>query len=328
MLSKITIFVYNNIVIHTMIRKFFELIKTSIIYCFYSIKYRSTDFFHYKQLANPNFVSPAGFSSVLLYGNWKAIASLKHSRFNFFTEYLEHGMCFYNSPDTAEYLGYINRKGIKKIYTYGARRKKILEEYLSKKQLTDREVIAIGPYILGAKHFFSEKKLTELKEKYGKILLVFPSHSFDNYKVNYGVSELIQEIENIKSNFDTVFMCIYWKDIINNPEDAILYKDKGYVVVCCGNRSDAKFLSRQKDIISLSDMVMTNDVGSQIGYAICMNKPVYFFTQNIQSTQTKFDEYDNGKISTYHKCKELFSTFSFNINDAQKDFIEELWGKW
>ncbi len=311
-----------------MLKKIFDFITSSLNYCFYSLKYRNTDFFHYRELINPNFKLPMGFSSVMLYGNWKAIASLKKSRFKFLSEYLEHGMCFYNSIESAEYLGYINRKGIKTIYTYGPHRKAVLDSYLKANNLTDRTVVSIGPYIVGAKHFYSESQLQALKAKYGKILLVFPSHSFDDVRASYEVDNFIQAIEHVKNQFDTVFICLYWKDILTKPNEPQLYEDKGYVVVTSGHRSDAQFLSRQKDIVSLSNMVMTNDNGSHVGYAISMNKPVYFFSQEIEITKQHLDEFDDGKIVARQKCKELFSTFSFDITEEQKSFIEEYWGSW
>lgn len=311
-----------------MLKKIFDFITSSLNYCFYSLKYRNTDFFHYRELINPNFKLPMGFSSVMLYGNWKAIASLKKSRFKFLSEYLEHGMCFYNSIESAEYLGYINRKGIKTIYTYGPHRKAVLDSYLKANNLTDRTVVSIGPYIVGAKHFYSESQLQALKAKYGKILLVFPSHSFDDVRANYEVNNFIDAIEQVKEHFDSVFICLYWKDILTKPNEPQLYEDKGYTVVSCGHRSDAQFLSRQKDIISLSNMLMTNDNGSHVGYAISLNKPVYFFSQDIAITKERLDEIDDGKIVARKKCKELFSNFSFDITEEQKTFIEEYWGSW
>ena len=96
---------------------FFKFIFTSINYFYYKRKVKDVDYFDYKKLVYPNHKIPYGFASVMNYGNWKAVAKLKGSRFNFFREYLEHGLSFFQTTESAEYLGYINRPGIRKIYT-------------------------------------------------------------------------------------------------------------------------------------------------------------------------------------------------------------------
>ena len=312
----------------SIVRKIVDFICSGLVYVFYTLKVRSVDYFDYKRLIYPRYVTPKGISSVMLYGNWKAVAVLKGSRFNFRHEYLEHGMCFYNATESAEYLGYINRKSIRRIYTYGIVRKTVLDKYLAEKKLVDREVISIGPYIKGADFFHSQADLQLLKQKYGKILLIFPSHSFDDVKTNYEVSAFAQAIEAIKPEFDNVFVCMYWKDVLEKPQEVAFYERQGYVVVCSGHRSDPRFLSRQKDLIYLSDMMMTNDIGSHIGYSICMERPVYFFSQSVSVTQQHLDEIDDGKVVVRTKCRELFGEFSFEITQPQIEFVTQYWGAW
>ena len=234
--------------------KIAKCIKSVFSYIYYTLKLHKTDFFQYKKLVNPSYDTIWGFTSVLLYGNWKAIAKLKGIRF--LTEYLEHGTVFYTNVESAEYPGYINRKGIKKIYTFSEIRKALLDEYLKQHNLTDRTVVAVGPYIKGAKHFYSSKILQDLKQKYGRILLVYPSHSIETVKVKYDLERMSKAIESVRSHFDTVFISLYWKDILDKTEEVNFYEKCGYIVVCSGHRSDPQFLSRQKDLMFLEKLLL------------------------------------------------------------------------
>ena len=47
-----------------------------------------------------------------------------------------------------------------------------------------KPVFVTGPYIHYAKNFYSIDKIKELKEKYGKTLLVFPSHTYEESSID------------------------------------------------------------------------------------------------------------------------------------------------
>lgn len=316
-----------------MLRKLFGFIKTYILYIRCKRKYGDTDFFQYEKLAHSNFVTPSSFTSVFLYGNYKAVAHLKKFPFNFLTEYLEHGISFYESIESVPALGYVDRKSIRKIYTYGEKRKRAIENYLLKERL-EKKVISVGPYIKGSKHFYSFDKLDKLKSQYGKILLVFPMHSVETAKAQYDQSSFINAIEQIREIFDSVFVCLYWKDIVENFDVIEHYKKQNYIIVCNGHRGDPRFLSRQKDLIHLSDMVMTNALGTYIGYAICMNKPVYYYSQKVEYNLTNnifanfMDEEEMNMALLKDKLMQLFGQFSFEITEEQITFVKQYWGEW
>lgn len=307
---------------------FFKFIFTSINYFYYKRKVKDVDYFDYKKLVYPNHKIPYGFASVMNYGNWKAVAKLKGSRFNFFREYLEHGLSFFQTTESAEYLGYINRPGIRKIYTLSEYRKKVLLRYLQEKNLTDRQVLTVGPYIMGADFFYDEATRKQLKSKYGKIMLVFPAHSFMEVSTHYEAQTLVDFIEEQKPNFDNIFICMYWKDILEKPEEIAFYESKGYVVVCNGHRHDPLFMSRQKDLIELADLVVTNELSNCIGYAIPMGTPVYYFDQKVDFTIQHIDTIDDSKDKAREMCKQMFSKVSFEITPEQKQFVEYYWGPW
>ncbi len=307
---------------------FLKFLATSLNFFYYKNKVRKIDYFNYKRLVHPNHKAPYGFASVINYGNWKAVAKLKGSRFNFFREYLEHGLSFFQTTESAEYLGYINRKGIRRIYTFSEFRKHVLDKYLQEKNLTDRCVLTVGPYIKGADYFYDESHRKEIKQKYGKIMLVFPAHSFFEVSTHYEAQALVDFIENEKKHFDNVFICMYWKDLLDKQTEVDFYESKGYVVVCNGHRHDPKFMSRQKDLIELADLVVTNELSNCIGYATCMNTPVYYFDQHIDITLQDIDKIDDSKDKARAECKQMFSTISTEVTPEQRKFVEHYWGPW
>jgi hypothetical protein len=288
---------------------------------------KNIDYFDYKTLANPRFIAPKHFSSVCSYGNYKAVARLKKSRFNFITEYLEHGVNFYCQPESVKRSGYADRPFIKRIYTYGNIRKSTLETFCDIHNLK-RKVIAIGPYIKGAEFFKTKEERSCLKQKYGRILLVFPSHSISTIHVKYNESALMQEIFKIKDDFDTIFICLHWLDILS---ERLLFYEK-YVscnlkIVSAGNSHDPRFLSRLKDLIWLSNITLSNDIGTHLGYSICMEKPHYLFKQKIDYITN--DTNVNAELySDTTKFYELFNRYPAIITPEQIALIERYWGEW
>lgn len=309
------------------LRNVYDFLISITKYIYYSCLCKKVDFFDYERLVRYDFAPPKFFNSVFLYGNYKAVATAQNKHFNFLTDYLEHGVCFINTVESARLLGYVDRRFIKNIYTYGPIRKKIIEQYLEQYNLK-RNIIEVGPYILGAKHFYTPTQLAALKKTYGKILLIYPQHSIESRVVYYELDDIIREIHARKGNFDSVFICLYWKDILIHPEYVQKYQSEGFIVVSNGHRSDPQFLSRQKDLIQLSDMMMTNGLGTHIGYSICMNKPVYFYKQVLQlehpATNTNNTANELQLIeSEFHIA---FSEFSFNISEEQKNLVSQYWG--
>lgn len=149
------------------------------------------------------------------------------------------------------------------IITMSENRKKILEK--KNKKL---KVIEIGPYIHYAKSYYSEEEIKKLKSKYGKILLAFPSHSLDS--LNIQGNFFIEKIEEIKQDYDTVFVCLFYVDIQNGQYQK--YLEKGYKIVTAGHRYDIKFLERLRSIIELSDYTVSNSFGTHVIYCTHLKK--------------------------------------------------------
>lgn len=301
-----------------------SFVKTYFEYRKYCERYRDVDYFDYPAKMDANFVTPTSFTSVTLYGNYKAVERLTGKRFNFATDYLEHGVCFLDYPESAELMGYINRRGIKNVYTCSEWRRQVLLQYLQKNNLK-RNVVAVGPYIKGVDNFKSKSDFDKQKAECGRTLVVFPSHSFDTSKITYCESGLITEIERIRHDFDTVIICMYWKDLLERTTEVEMYKQHGYRIASAGHRSDPHFLNRLRDLIELADEVMTNNLGSHIGYAISLNRPVYYFDQKVEVVTT----YDKSSIENItNECREAFRNYPSSITDLQIQFVQKYWGRW
>ena len=154
-------------------------------------------------------------------------------------------------------------------------------------------------------------------------------HSTHWINLEYNVSAFIKEIKHIAKDYDTVVVCMYWKDIINNAYER--YINEGFEIVSAGHIYDSKnFLPRLKSIIELSDMVISNDVGSYVGQSIALNKPCYLFRQDYVATSSNKDidcnEYDERlKDENYIKNFEIFSSPKPIITNNQRAFANYLW---
>ena len=108
---------------------------------------------------------------------------------------------------------------------------------------------------------------------------------------------MIKEILSIKLRygFKTIIVCLFYKDVQRNENTE--YEKNNFLVVTAGNRFDDNFLSRLKSIIKLSDMTMSNNVGSHIGYCLALGKAHYIYKQEIEVKSTEqlksFEEWKN-----------------------------------
>lgn len=300
-------------------------------------KYKKLDYFNFKKLASSfNFNRQIPLVSTnLLYGNHKALKFLTNGKFSVLSDYHEHGIVFSENLGVLERNDGLYLKVSRKIYTYSNRRKRIIKEKSIAYVSRDLSIEIVGPYILGAKNFKSIDELKELKENYGKMLLVFPMHSIQGVKGMYNKQLFIDAILAVRDRFDSVFICFHRLDIIDGQYKEFL--NCGFNFVTAGSPNDPMFLSRLKDLIDLSDVTMSNSLGTHIGYSICLNKPHYFFLQDVGHTitgktskfQSSYEKDENAKkkelATTFAK---YFGSFSYEITKKQIEIVKEYWGEW
>lgn len=190
----------------------------------------------------------------------------------------------------------------------------------------------------------SSAEQENFKKKLGRTLLVFPNHSSHYIETKFDERDLILEIEKVKNKFDTVLVCMYWKDILLKKEQP--YKDKKYKIVTAGHIFDYNFLPRLKSIIKLADVTMSNAIGTHMGYCVYLGKPHYLFLQ-------KFNCVENGKlIVDADKLGEVdeslciikydaefqrniekqaimhFGEYKESLTNEAINFVKEYWGEW
>lgn len=209
------------------------------------------------------------------------------------------------------------------IITLSPKRKEILE------RKTPKKVFMLGPYIAYADYSKSKKDLDLEKERLGRTLVVFPTHSTTHAKMDFDNDLFIKEIKELSKEFDSVRICVHYADILRNKH--LMYKEAGFQVVSAGNMFDMMFLPRLKSILYCCDMIMANDVGSYIGQAAFLNKPCYLYRQklDIYGTEIKeaIEEYSlRNKDKFYNELFEKFNVPQDYISNEQRDIINYGWG--
>lgn len=312
----------NPSVIIPVVKSFYLLLK-------YRLKFSKVDYFNYEELVRmPDLRLPTPFFFNISYGLYRSVEKLYYGKVDLFHDYIEHGL-FYS--ETATLLKHIlKEKKIKRVFTFSNRRKEQIERILRKEGYRI-EVVAIGPMIPAANNFYPHNKLLEIKKKLGETLLVIPMHSWSGVNNNFSSDVFIEEVERIKHNFNTVLVCLYYMDIRKGKHQ--YYIDKGYTVVCNGDRLDPNFISRHKDLIELADMTMSNGIGTHIGYSIALNKPHYYYKQEMVtelSATVKVDEEVEQayRIELEKQIVSLFGTFDYQISEEQKNFVRLYWGNY
>lgn len=292
-----------------------------------SKKRKSLSIFDYQALSQPIAYSPE--ESIIdnnLYGyahQIKKFAGVTRK----LKGYMEHGLYWGGMVHKDEIHWHYSS-----IITLSEKRKLDIE-----KKLPNKTAIPIGPYIHYANSILSSKEQSKLKQKLGKVLLVFPSHSVKNVDKKYDYKSFIEEINKRKKDYDTVLVSLYFIDALD-PSKVKVYEDEGFKVVTSGHKFDFNFVARQKTIIELADMTMSNAIGTHIGYCIFLKKPHYVFNQELklvainETEQKRIDsvsEPEDYAVELQQKeiFTNLFSNFNpIEISKEQQDLCSEYWG--
>ena len=290
---------------------------------FYEVnKRKEISIFAYSELSKPlPFYPSEKIKDSNFYGHIHSLK--KYSNTCKITHSIEHGLYLGNYVPKATFL-----KTTKSILTFSENRKRHLLVNNVKKP-----IYPIGPYIHYADSILEREKIKELKEELGNTLLVFPSHSIDNVNVKFNVEGFISEILKVSKNYQTVMVCLYYKDILDKRFLAS-YKKYGFKIVTAGHFYDLNFISRLKSIILLSDFTMSNSVGTHTGYCIYLNKPHYIYNQDVSYVDNKERSYvdirdESQLMSLENEKKEIISEFSklyTEITDSQRYVIDKYWG--
>lgn len=295
--------------------------KTTKLSILESKKRMTIDIFDYVSLAKPikkNYQFLPSENN--LYGSGKLLNLIGMNPDKYV---LEHGFIFGSFVSEFKIKSWA-----KNLVTFSDYRKNFL---LSK---TNKKVICVGPYIHYFHSLVQEDKLQNLKKELGSVLLVFPSHSLSDIDVEYNKKEFKDKIIDLSNSYDTVLICLYWADILKG--DVLNdYQNKKFKIVTAGHIYDTYFLNRLRSIFDLCDHVFSNSVGTHVGYAIYLNKPIYLINQNIKykSNNSKSkgltqrnDEDHLSKDSIINEVYSLFNKNTKQITSKQYSFISKLFG--
>lgn len=199
--------------------------------------------------------------------------------------------------------------------TYSNYRVNILKKYC-------KNAYSIGPLIQYASHYLSEKQFMDEKKRLGKTLLFFPSHSIIGLNNHYDQDWSYKKIKAISKGFDTIRICIYWKDVLLNRHK--YYQNHGFECVTAGHILDPNFLPRVKSIIQTADLTISNDASSPLSYCVAMNKPHIIFYQRFpMSGQKNLQKVikDYWESEPYKLVIKEFSKVQFTITKQQRDLM-------
>lgn len=226
---------------------------------------------------------------------------------------IEHGLILY--PKVWTDVRETCRAGV---VTFGKFRKEILEKEL------DIPVYTVGPYIQYAADYYNEKQRKEYKEKLGKNLLVFLSHSTDKANISFEEKKYLDEVLSLRKQYDTINICVFWWNI--NDKFIDFWKAEGCNIVSAGYREDSLFLPRLKEIILASDMVLGDGVGTNIGYCLSLKKPFRLLELKTHvETNEASDEEQKKRLEHEERIRTAFLTDDY-FNPEQKEIFEYYWG--
>ena len=130
---------------------------------------------------------------------------------------------------------------------------------------------AVGPYIRYARPVVGPERLEQLRRQLGRTLLVIPVHSVVNVQRHWPVEQVVALVaEHARDGgYDSVIWQGFWKD----PPPAALPSE--WLLACNGHYSNPWFLDCQRTLLELCDAMTTFALGSHVGYALALDRPVW-----------------------------------------------------
>lgn len=173
-----------------------------------------------------------------------------------------------------------------------------------------------------------------------KTLLFFPVHGNEKFSPIYDARNTIKkiiEIADIRECYN-IIICVYYGTANIYESICKELNNKRILITSCGSRFDDKFLCRQKALIQIADVTMSNSLGTHIGYCIYMGKPHVLLPQSFSYEGSEEElEKDFGKNnrssnwkSDYDKeidkFQKLFSLYYNTITNEQLEICNYYWG--
>ena len=190
----------------------------------------------------------------------------------------------------------------------------------------EHDLRAVGPLIHYAEGLWTEEQLSAVRAALGRILLVYPVHSTHWVDTDYDVEAFCSEVDAAATGFDSVVVCMYWKDVLRGVHRR--YEARGYRCVTNGHIYDLQFLQRQRSLLEACAGVLTNGIGTHVGYAVHLGKPV-----QVLPSQVTRSARGPGRVtrSTFADAirREIAQGFSASpvcVTEQQRALADQYWG--
>ncbi len=202
------------------------------------------------------------------------------------------------------------------------------------RSLTNKALFSVGNYLYYADHALSEAEITAERQRLGRNLLVFPSHSTHHVDAEYSVADLCDYLEQIGRDFSAVRICLYWKDVRRGLHKH--FAARGFECLTAGHMFDPQFVGRLKSLLATADCTLANNVGSSLAFSLAMERPHCIYLQDLEFRAHSRDEEqkhrnfgDPGwrRTDYFRQVQELFCTDpNGTISTAQQAFGERYCG--
>lgn len=180
----------------------------------------------------------------------------------------------------------------------------------------------IGPYIHYATPLYKDNEMRKLKEKLGKTVLVYLSHSTYKERVMRNYDTYREYAERYSGEFDTILFCIYWRDVDKEMYDTIRAIPNAEIV-SAGFLYDPSFIRRTKSLMQMADLVVVDEIGTSVGYALYMNKKVEFIKSKDSRILAQTDSQTNAYLDNQKRVEVALRK---GDSGKIKEIYEEFWG--
>lgn len=246
---------------------------------------------------------------------------------------IEHGLYFGNNSSK---VGNDFEWELGCILTSGDYRKNLISDFFPN-YLCE----TIGPMIHYAKAEQTYKD--DLRRKLvanRKTLLFFPVHGNEFFTPEYDTEQTLNKIIEIADRHDcyNIVVCVYYGNMNLFNHIANKLNNDRITITTCGNRYDSSFLMKQRAMIELSDITVSNNLGTHLGYCTYLGKPHILLPQNFSYIGNKTaiesdfggSNRSNNWKSDFEKEKKrfqgLFNGDSEVITEEQRKLCDYYWG--
>ena len=188
-----------------------------------------------------------------------------------------------------------------------------------------KKIVPIGPYVHYARPLLTFDELNTCREQLGPTLLVFPMHSTHHINVEYDIGAFCRRIREVRGDFRTVLVCLYWKDVLRGVHKD--YAQHGLPCITAGHIYDHDFMRRLRTYLEIADASLSNALGSHLGYSIYLGKPHQLVRQDyVLQSESAERLAETGAGFEEARYMELFSSPSSQITAEQRALVGRYWG--